>query len=71
MFCLQCAQFTLASLRIVTTAIFTKFANMSYLSQNENINSVKQKICWSKHFIRYKNFIGYLVTEREIISVLI
>lgn len=65
MFCLQCAQFTLASLRIVTTAIFTKIANVSYLSQNENINSGKQKFC------RTKNFIGYSATKHEIISVLI
>ena len=48
MFCLQCAQFRLASLRIVTTVTLTKFVNVSYLSQNKNINSVKQKLGWTK-----------------------
>ena len=28
---------------------FTKTANVSYLSQNENINSVKQKLCRPKN----------------------
>jgi hypothetical protein len=65
MFCLQCAQFTLASLRMATAAVFTKSANVSYLSQNENINSVKQKLC------RIKNFFLIFVPMHEIISVFI